>query len=139
MNNSIEKYDENKIICVICLDEIDQQQSIENKEVLICRCIEKIHEICLKEWLKINNSCPLCRKQLKVKEEESFNDLYLNELNHQTQHPYYNEELELIEIYEDRRIRLQKVKYLLRLAIIILIITAIFSGINIIQKLINSL
>ena len=57
---------------------------------------------------------------------------------------YYNNEelqleleLELIEIYEDRRLQLQTVTYLLRLSVIILIISGITAGISVALKIIN--
>lgn len=44
----------NKIECPICLDK-------NNKEWVTTKCNHKFHRDCLNEWIKISNSCPICR------------------------------------------------------------------------------
>jgi hypothetical protein len=45
----------NKIECPICLDKND-------KEWLTTRCNHRFHRVCLNEWMKISNTCPICRR-----------------------------------------------------------------------------
>ncbi|KAG6538141.1 E3 ubiquitin-protein ligase Iruka-like [Zingiber officinale] len=45
--------------CPICLDDFD-----EMSQVLAMPCGHPFHEVCLMEWLKRSNSCPLCRFSL---------------------------------------------------------------------------
>jgi E3 ubiquitin-protein ligase RNF115/126 len=60
------KKDEEKDIleppsCPVCIDEI----SIGN-EAMFMPCGHIFHPNCLKPWLKDNNTCPICRKELPV-------------------------------------------------------------------------
>ena len=45
--------------CSICLHNIKSNNLIETK------CKHKFHKYCLKEWLKTNNTCPICREPIK--------------------------------------------------------------------------
>ena len=44
-------------ICSICLDEF-----VINDEINKLECEHKYHLLCINNWLKIKNSCPLCNK-----------------------------------------------------------------------------
>ena len=52
---NIKDIKENK--CSICLEEY-----IENNDIIKLNCEHQYHKECIKEWLKINNNCPQCRK-----------------------------------------------------------------------------
>ncbi len=47
--------------CSICLTSIDNKKKDLN-------CMHSFHTNCIDEWLKTNNSCPLCRNIIKSKE-----------------------------------------------------------------------
>jgi len=54
---NIKDIKENK--CSICLEEY-----IENNDIIKLNCDHQYHKECIKEWLKINNNCPHCRKNI---------------------------------------------------------------------------
>ena len=47
--------------CVVCM-----QIFTENEEVICLRCDPRhiFHSECLKRWLRINNTCPICRQSI---------------------------------------------------------------------------
>lgn len=53
--------------CAICLDTINKKQFLllYNLYTSPC-CNQNIHKKCLIKWLKNNNTCPLCRENLKL-------------------------------------------------------------------------
>lgn len=52
---------ENKLVCSICTFEF-----ANNDEILNIKCSHIFHFKCLSEWLKINSSCPNCRKSVNI-------------------------------------------------------------------------
>ncbi len=62
-----EKKDSNE--CVICFMEI-------KKPIKTGVCLHEFHEVCLKEWKKRNNSCPLCRKNFVVEHPKKRGDMF---------------------------------------------------------------
>jgi hypothetical protein len=50
--------------CSICLSLFSEKECVEMK---LCKHI--YHEVCIKECLKVNHLCPLCRKDVYKKEE----------------------------------------------------------------------
>mmetsp|Transcript_42362 Transcript_42362/g.65011 ORF Transcript_42362/g.65011 Transcript_42362/m.65011 type:complete len:112 (+) Transcript_42362:1190-1525(+) len=52
---------EDGVECPICMEEYTA-----NDDVVTLPCNEKhfFHEHCIKDWLKTNNSCPLCKKPI---------------------------------------------------------------------------
>ena len=48
--------------CVICAE-----QYVENEPVIYLNCGNQhiFHETCIKNWLKINAVCPMCRKPIE--------------------------------------------------------------------------
>lgn len=48
--------------CSICLEKIYFPFSI--------RCSHTFHESCIERWMNINNSCPMCRKEIMTLEDE---------------------------------------------------------------------
>ena len=47
--------------CNICFEEYDANSKIVK---LPCDARHFFHEKCIEEWLKQNNSCPLCKKPI---------------------------------------------------------------------------
>jgi len=45
--------------CSICLNK-------ENKEIMILPCNHNFHSECLRQWLKSNNKCPICRSDKMI-------------------------------------------------------------------------
>lgn len=45
--------------CSICLEKFKKKE----KKIII-KCSHEFHKNCIKEWLKNNNTCPLCRIEL---------------------------------------------------------------------------
>lgn len=45
--------------CPICLDELDLESAVMTKD-----CHHVFHRQCLKHWLQVNSTCPLCRTSL---------------------------------------------------------------------------
>ena len=69
--------------CTICLNEIT-----EDMEVILLPCEHIFHSKCITLWLKIHNTCPLCRFELpnNIKDFELYqrnhqNDYNLNQFN----------------------------------------------------------
>ena len=57
--------------CIICLDIIHKDNRYETD------CYHYFHNNCINEWKKINDKCPLCRKQFKkIKIFKILNDLF---------------------------------------------------------------
>ena len=42
--------------CSICIEDFT-----EGEEVVLCPCKHRYHDHCIKEWLRLKNSCPLCK------------------------------------------------------------------------------
>ena len=66
--------DPNPDDCIICYDNTinkygDQLKTLYDKNNLLCECSCNvfIHESCLKDWLNVSQSCPVCRRDIKVK------------------------------------------------------------------------
>tara|TARA_B110000858_G_scaffold185970_1_gene228650 strand:- start:4 stop:564 length:561 start_codon:yes stop_codon:yes gene_type:complete len=49
--------------CSICLEKLEK-----NNSVVILECSHKFHDKCIKNWMKIKKTCPICRKKIKIKE-----------------------------------------------------------------------
>ena len=52
---SYKSYSKNSV-CSICMEDFT-----EGEELVLCPCKHCYHERCIKEWLKLKNSCPLCK------------------------------------------------------------------------------
>jgi hypothetical protein len=46
--------------CTICLDSLNN-----NNKVSTLKCGHKFHNCCIKNWMKIKKTCPICRKRIK--------------------------------------------------------------------------
>ena len=53
----VEKYKDHP--CSICCEEPK-----ENDKITTLPCKHHYHENCVKKWLKMHNSCPICRKKI---------------------------------------------------------------------------
>jgi len=65
-------------ICIICWldDNKNKLCNLQNSNSIItCNCNVIIHNVCLKNWILLNHSCPICRKYLSIKKS---NDRYSN-------------------------------------------------------------
>ena len=45
-------------MCIICFD------PIENKDSFTDTCEHTFHKKCIEDWAKLQNTCPVCRKEL---------------------------------------------------------------------------
>lgn len=54
---------EDGIVCGVCQEEMEK----EHEARAIMECMHMFHDSCILEWLKINNTCPLCRATCKPK------------------------------------------------------------------------
>lgn len=62
--------DKNTIDCCICFETID------NEKVKHLRCCHSFCIECIDKWLKIHNSCPLCRTPIIKKEKKQYKYKY---------------------------------------------------------------
>jgi hypothetical protein len=65
--------------CTICLNGYK-----ENETKQTTKCTHIFHEECLIKWLSTNNSCPLCRTELKTKQENIINNIDTSEDTYNT-------------------------------------------------------
>jgi E3 ubiquitin-protein ligase RNF115/126 len=61
--DNIEQYNENT--CLICMD----SYFIDNTVVKL-DCSHYFHDLCILDWLKIHNTCPVCRYELKTDDSD---------------------------------------------------------------------
>ena len=61
----INKLSEDKKRCTICLEDFKN-----NDDTIILPCIHIFHEECIKNWMKQNDSCPICKYQIKTEINE---------------------------------------------------------------------
>ena len=63
--------------CAICLDDFEIGDRAN-----ILKCSHGFHEICLKEWLPLNFSCPVCRQPIGVRSTDNLRSRITDEENH---------------------------------------------------------
>ena len=63
---SVMNNDNTPVQCSICLDNLPRR----NRKTIQLGCSHIYHAPCILDWFKRNASCPLCRNDLLVKEEE---------------------------------------------------------------------
>ena len=51
--------------CTICLEDY-----VNGDNSIALPCIHIFHANCIKTWLKENNSCPICKNEIKYENEE---------------------------------------------------------------------
>ena len=47
-------------VCTICLEDF-----MEAEEVVLCPCKHCYHQHCIKDWLRMKNSCPMCKLTIR--------------------------------------------------------------------------
>ena len=47
-------------VCTICLEDF-----IDGEEVVLCPCKHCYHQHCIKDWLRMKNSCPMCKLTIR--------------------------------------------------------------------------
>ena len=47
-------------VCTICLEDF-----MEGEEVVLCPCKHCYHQHCIKDWLRMKNSCPMCKLTIR--------------------------------------------------------------------------
>ena len=57
--NCIIKLDPEKKNCIICLEDFKN-----GDKAIILPCIHLFHNECIKNWLKTQNTCPICKYKL---------------------------------------------------------------------------
>jgi hypothetical protein len=57
--NDVKRLDPDKKKCVICLEDFKK-----GDKTIALPCIHLFHTICIRNWLKTKNSCPLCKFKL---------------------------------------------------------------------------
>ena len=60
--------------CCICLEE-------GSNKFMKLNCDHLFHEKCIKDWIRENNSCPICREKFPEKEDENTSDIPVPENN----------------------------------------------------------
>lgn len=60
--------------CPICLNTFTNRGLFKKKILNSPCCNQNIHEACLKQWLRENNTCPLCRETLEQVSVGSLNN-----------------------------------------------------------------
>jgi uncharacterized membrane protein YgcG len=69
--------------CIICLEDFKQndKKNLEEKdEISILECGHKFHRNCITDWLKKDESCPLCRTKFNIKGND--NKSYSAQINY---------------------------------------------------------
>ena len=61
----INKLSEDKKSCTICLENFKN-----NDDTIILPCIHIFHEEFIKNWMKENDTCPICKYQIKTEINE---------------------------------------------------------------------
>ena len=61
----VDKLDADKKKCTICLEDY-----VNGDNSIALPCIHIFHANCIKTWLKENNSCPICKNEIKYENEE---------------------------------------------------------------------
>lgn len=59
-NELLKELNDNNDICPI-----DNEIYLINQYIIYCPCGHKYHIACISEWLKVHNTCPICRKNIK--------------------------------------------------------------------------
>ena len=59
-------------VCPICQEEFSESK----KHQITLHCGHKYHKSCLREWLKLNASCPMCRSFTKTKITRRYSQIY---------------------------------------------------------------
>jgi hypothetical protein len=61
IDNNINYFNSN--VCIICLDEFKNNTN----DLINLSCKHRFHTQCLKNWIKHNNKCPICREKISIR------------------------------------------------------------------------
>ena len=67
----VEKLDSDKKKCTICLEDY-----VNGDNSIALPCIHIFHADCIKTWLKNQNTCPICKFEIKYEIEDIENNLF---------------------------------------------------------------
>jgi len=87
--------------CTICL-ESNLEGENNNKYELECGHI--FHIKCIKEWTYYMNSCPICRKEIKIKKKEVNEEKEINKVNEVNEVNEVNDEKEVNEVNDEKEV-----------------------------------
>ncbi|KAJ8430831.1 hypothetical protein Cgig2_034158 [Carnegiea gigantea] len=62
---SRERLEENSVVCAICKDEVSGAEMVRQLP-----CLHYYHGDCIVPWLKMRNTCPVCRRELPTDDPE---------------------------------------------------------------------
>ena len=67
-------------LCIICLENSFKNYNYElfTNYYKNCRCKFYVHQYCFNEWYKLNPICPICRKTILSKDNETICKKYIN-------------------------------------------------------------
>lgn len=75
--------------CSICLKKLE---NTNNNTTFTTICNHEFHYICIQRWIKINNSCPSCRRENICSNPEK----YISNNNYYSRNKYFNSNLKFI-------------------------------------------
>lgn len=59
--------------CIICFDDMAQEESVKRPGCpQVCQTAQRVHENCLREWLKTKNQCPSCQAADPLKDSAAY-------------------------------------------------------------------
>ena len=64
-NVKFKEVEDEHTMCSICLEYIIDKQSCN-----VTKCNHQYHKRCLNKWLRVGNTCPYCRTELKPRRSE---------------------------------------------------------------------
>ena len=107
--------------CIICLENFKQNEEVksqedkklfEKEETSILECGHKFHRKCIADWLKKEQSCPLCRMKFDIKGDDNKSSQEYNRQNN-----IFNDILtEILRIQSDRNMLNEREVYRIRSA-----------------------
>ncbi|CAO2817337.1 unnamed protein product [Amaranthus hypochondriacus] len=62
---SVESVEENEVVCAICRDDFSGKEVVKQLP-----CLHYFHGDCIVPWLKMRNTCPVCRHELPTDDPE---------------------------------------------------------------------
>ena len=100
------KSTEGEVVCAICICEFQDDEVYIN---LKCAKAHIFHESCIRDWLEVKQSCPICRQEVRAEAfEKSFEASFsrsFQQLRSRSENPSERELIEGARIREIRRTR----------------------------------
>lgn len=94
----VTKPDEKQETCLICQTDFNTSPTTTLSKIIDCSHI--YHELCINEWFKYNESCPICRKKLGQSTQPNLLQLILLFLSLQNQEPQHDNDF--LHTYESQ-------------------------------------